>query len=86
MKEELTNEEIEKIDKYFKAANYLSVGQLYLLDNPLLKRPLEAKDIKPNIPGALLNLSLAEIEEFENFFTAEVIEGISVVCIPHSEW
>ena len=51
MKEELTNEEIEKIDKYFKAANYLSVGQLYLLDNPLLKRPLEAKDIKPNIVG-----------------------------------
>ena len=42
----LTNEELKNIDKYFRACNYLSVGQLYLLDNPLLKRPLEITDIK----------------------------------------
>lgn len=47
----LTNEEIEKYDKYFRALNYLSVGQLYLLDNPLLKRPLKMSDIKPNVVG-----------------------------------
>jgi xylulose-5-phosphate/fructose-6-phosphate phosphoketolase len=36
--------EIELIDAYWRAANYLTVGQLYLLDNPLLKKPL-AKEI-----------------------------------------
>ena len=35
------NEEIKKLDEYFRASNYLSACQLYLLDNPLLKRKLE---------------------------------------------
>ena len=43
--------EIEKIDAYFRAANYLSAAQLYLLDNPLLKRPLQRSDIKKKIVG-----------------------------------
>lgn len=43
--------EIERLDGYFKAANYLSVGQLYLLDNPLLKRPLTKEDVKKKIVG-----------------------------------
>lgn len=47
----LSNEELENIDKYFRAANYLSVGQLYLLNNPLLKEPLKRSDIKKNIVG-----------------------------------
>ena len=47
----ITNEELIKIDKYFRAANYLSACQLYLLDNPLLKRPLKIEDIKRNIVG-----------------------------------
>ncbi len=47
----LSTEELKKIDAYFRACNYLSVGQLYLLDNPLLKRPLTLKDIKPNVVG-----------------------------------
>ena len=47
----IANKEIELLNKYFNAANYLSVGQLYLLDNPLLKRKLEFKDIKPKIVG-----------------------------------
>ena len=42
---------IELIDKYFRAANYLSAGQLYLLDNPLLKRKLEKSDLKQKIVG-----------------------------------
>ena len=45
----LTYDELKKIDGYFRAANYLSVGQLYLLDNPLLRRPLSINDIKPNV-------------------------------------
>jgi len=36
----------EKIDAYWRAANYLSVGQMYLFNNPLLKRPLVLTDIK----------------------------------------
>lgn len=47
----LTNEELEKIDKYFRAANYLSVGQLYLKNNPLLREPLTYNDIKKNVVG-----------------------------------
>ena len=39
------------LDKYFRACNYLSAAQLYLLDNPLLTRPLEKKDIKKKIVG-----------------------------------
>ena len=39
----LTEKEKERINRYFNAANYLSVGQLYLKDNPLLKRPLEKR-------------------------------------------
>lgn len=44
-------EEIKKIDAYWRASNYLSACQLYLLDNPLLKRKLTAKDIKKKIVG-----------------------------------
>lgn len=47
----MENRELKKIDAYFRAANYLSVGQLYLLDNPLLKKKLSLKDIKPNVVG-----------------------------------
>lgn len=47
----ITNELLVKMNKYFMAANYISACQLYLLDNPLLKRPLEEKDIKKKIVG-----------------------------------
>ncbi|NMA50381.1 MAG: phosphoketolase family protein [Mollicutes bacterium] len=47
----LDDEMLRKIDAYFDAANYISLGQLYLLDNPLLKRKLERKDIKRKIVG-----------------------------------
>ncbi len=47
----ITKEEVKQLDKYFRLANYLSVGQLYLMDNPLLKRELTLKDIKPHVVG-----------------------------------
>lgn len=47
----LPEKELNILEKYFNALNYLSVGQLYLLDNPLLKRPLEKSDIKKKIVG-----------------------------------
>ena len=43
--------ELEKLDGYFRAVNYISACQLYLLDNPLLKRPLVKEDIKKKIVG-----------------------------------
>ena len=47
----ISNEEIMLVNKYWNAANYLSVAQLYLLDNPLLERPLDLKDIKHKLVG-----------------------------------
>ena len=42
---------LEKMNAYWRAANYLSAGQLYLLDNPLLKEPLTMDQIKKKIVG-----------------------------------
>jgi xylulose-5-phosphate/fructose-6-phosphate phosphoketolase len=47
----LSAEELASIDAYWRAANYLSVGQIYLLDNPLLREPLRAEHIKPRLLG-----------------------------------
>ena len=47
----LSAELLGKMHAYWRAANYLSVGQIYLLDNPLLKRPLRLDDIKPRLLG-----------------------------------
>ncbi len=42
---------LEKMDAYWRAANYLTIGQIYLKDNPLLERPLVIEDIKPRLLG-----------------------------------
>src|SRR6201995_478927 len=47
----LSDEELHKLHAYWRAANYLSVGQIYLMDNPLLKEPLELKHVKPRLLG-----------------------------------
>src|SRR3954466_9973796 len=47
----LTPDLLRRIDGYWRAANYLSVGQLYLRDNPLLRRPLTLADVKPMLLG-----------------------------------
>lgn len=47
----ITREEINVLDGYFRASNYLTVAQLYLLDNPLLLEPLKMEHIKPKIVG-----------------------------------
>src|SRR6266516_6096196 len=51
MPEPLSAEEVEKLNAYWHAANYLTVGQIYLKDNPLLERPLTKEDIKPRLLG-----------------------------------
>ena len=47
----LSREELRKLDAYWRASNYLAVGQIYLRDNPLLETPLELKHIKPRLLG-----------------------------------
>ncbi|HEX4047905.1 MAG TPA: phosphoketolase family protein [Elusimicrobiota bacterium] len=47
----LAPEQLRKIDAYWRAANYLSVGQIYLYDNPLLRKPLSLAHVKPRLLG-----------------------------------
>jgi xylulose-5-phosphate/fructose-6-phosphate phosphoketolase len=49
--EQTSAQDLELLDCYWRAANYLSVGQIYLLDNPLLKQTLKAEHIKPRLLG-----------------------------------
>ena len=50
-KKPLSPDLLKKMDGYWRAANYLSVGQIYLYDNPLLKKPLTKEHIKPRLLG-----------------------------------
>lgn len=47
----LSKDELKAIDAYWRASNYLSVGQIYLYDNPLLKEPLRLEHVKPRLLG-----------------------------------
>ena len=49
--EVLSDDEVRLIDAHWRAANYLAVGQIYLRDNSLLRRPLTHEDIKPRLLG-----------------------------------
>jgi xylulose-5-phosphate/fructose-6-phosphate phosphoketolase len=51
MSEPLSQNLLRKMNAYWRAANYLSVGQIYLYDNPLLKKPLKLKHVKPRLLG-----------------------------------
>jgi len=47
----LEEQDLRRVDAYWRAANYLSVGQIYLLDNPLLREPLRPEHVKPRLLG-----------------------------------
>ena len=47
----LENPELQLLDAYWRAANFLSVGQIFLLDNPLLREPLRPEHVKPRLLG-----------------------------------
>ena len=51
MGEPLSKEQLKAMNAYWRAANYLSVGQIYMYDNPLLKEPLRLEHIKPRLLG-----------------------------------
>src|ERR1700757_4591060 len=74
----LSDDELAGIYKYWRAANYLSVGQIYLLDNPLLAEPLSAEHVKPRLLGHWgttpgLNLIYAHLNRVIRNRDAEVI-------------
>src|ERR1700750_2718015 len=48
---ELSTDQLQALDGYWRAANYLSVGQIYLMGNPLLTEPLQSSQIKPRLLG-----------------------------------
>ena len=67
--ERVTPDFLTVVDSWWRAANYLSVGQIYLMDNPLLDRPLTTSDIKPRLLGhwgttPALNLVYAHVNHF----------------------
>jgi xylulose-5-phosphate/fructose-6-phosphate phosphoketolase len=51
MSQPATADDLALLDAYWRAANYLSVGQIYLLDNPLLREPLRPEHVKPRLLG-----------------------------------
>ena len=51
MENPLSGELLRKMNAYWRAANYLSAGQIYLYDNPLLKKPLTLEHVKPRLLG-----------------------------------
>jgi xylulose-5-phosphate/fructose-6-phosphate phosphoketolase len=51
MNQSITDAEAQTLDAHWRAANYLAVGQIYLLDNPLLREPLRAEHVKPRLLG-----------------------------------
>jgi xylulose-5-phosphate/fructose-6-phosphate phosphoketolase len=78
MKEPLTQAELDAIDAYWRAANYLSVGQIYLLDNPLLRQPLEIAHVKPRLLGHWgttpgLNLVYVHLNRIIKLYDLDVI-------------
>jgi xylulose-5-phosphate/fructose-6-phosphate phosphoketolase len=74
----LSTEELRKIDAYWRASNYLAVGQIYLFDNPLLKKPLTKEHIKPRLLGHWgttpgLNLIYVHLNRVINKYDLDVI-------------
>lgn len=74
----LNEEELYAIDAYWRAANYLSVGQIYLLNNPLLRQPLQPEDVKPRLLGHWgtapgLNLIYVHMNRMINRYDLDVI-------------
>ena len=74
---------LARLDAYWRAANYLSVGQIYLLDNPLLTQPLAIEHVKPRLLGHWgttpgLNFIYAHLNRVINKYDLDMI----YVCGP----
>jgi phosphoketolase len=73
MTQSLSEDELRKINAYWRAANYLSVGRIYLYDNPLLKEPLRMEHIKHN-PGlcCLLHPVAEKVDQLADHIDADI--------------
>src|SRR5215813_41030 len=74
----LSADELKKIDAYWRASNYLAVGQIYLYDNPLLKKPLTKEHVKPRLLGHWgttpgLNLIYVHLNRVINKYDVDMI-------------
>src|ERR1700758_5552709 len=74
----LSPELLEKMDAWWRAANYLNIGQIYLMANPLLKEPLKAEHIKPRLLGHWgtspgLNLIYVHLNRLINKYDLDVV-------------
>ena len=70
---------LQKMDAYWRAANYLSVGQIYLMDNPLLQEPLSIEHVKPRLLGSeqlpkIVREMKRKFIESEKYFERVVID------------
>jgi xylulose-5-phosphate/fructose-6-phosphate phosphoketolase len=89
---EIDDETVGRLDRWWRAANYLSVGQIYLLDNPLLRTPLTRDDVKPRLLGhwgttpgltfiyAHLNRAIAERQQSTIYLTGPGHGGPGLVA------
>jgi len=89
---EISDELLNRIDRWWRTANYLSVGQIYLLDNPLLREPLTRDDVKPRLLGhwgttpgltflyAHLNRAIAERQQSTIYITGPGHGGPGLVA------
>ena len=82
----LDPELLRKLDAWWRAANYLSVGQTYLFDNPLLKRPLQKEHVKPRLVGHWgttpgLNFIYAHLNRVINARDLDMIYVLSLIHI-----
>ncbi len=93
----LTHEDLDRIHSWWRAANYLSVGQIYLLDNPMLRVPLQREHVKPRLLGhwgttpglnflyAHLNRAIAEREQSTIYITGPGHGGPGLVANTYLE-
>src|SRR6185436_18719289 len=86
----LTPEAVAQIDGWFRAANYLSVGQIYLLSNPLLREPLTRDHVKPRLLGHFgtvpgMNLAIRERDLEAIYVTGPGHGGPSLVANAYLE-
>ncbi|TQL03445.1 phosphoketolase [Cellulomonas sp. SLBN-39] len=89
---EVDDATLRRIEKWWRAANFMSVGQIYLLDNPLLRRPLSRDDVKPRLLGhwgttpglnflyAHLNRAIAERQQSTIYVTGPGHGGPGLVA------
>ena len=75
--ENLSPEILQKINAYWRAANYLSIGQIYLYDNPLLKEPLKLSHVKPLVVG---HWGTTPGQNFIYVHLNRVIKNLALIC------